>query len=203
MAMVYRKNKIKMKSKIKIFGISFAIFFFLTSPLYVGADSVALKLGAGVGSDYFGLLGLNSSVGFKVGDKLYVGPMVGLGWIYVSAKVPLPNGQIDTLSDSKSGIGAGVFLEYFSTEKLSVYLSIPYHLVGLKIPYEVKCEKGFAYTFCSAKKTGESQSTYGVNALFGINYYFSVFFTNAGFGLRITPKIDLTLSLGLGLRFLF
>jgi hypothetical protein len=192
-----------MKSKIKIFGISFAIFF-LSSPFHVDADSVALKLGAGVGSDYFGLLGLNSSLGFKVGDKLYVGPMVGLGWTYVSAEVPLPNGQIDTLSDSKSGIGAGVFLEYFSTEKLSVCLSIPYHLVGLKIPYEIKCEKGFAYTFCSAKQTGESQSTYGVNALFGINYYFSsVFFTNAGFGLRITPKIGLTFSLGFGLRFLF
>jgi hypothetical protein len=72
-------------------------------------------------------------------------------------------------------------------------------LVDLKIPYEVKCEENF----CSAKQTGKSEEIYGVNALFGINYYFlsPLLFINAGFGLRIAPKIHLTFSLGFGLSF--
>ena len=51
-------------NKIKIPVISFTIFFFLTSPLLVDAEVFesevgALKLRFGVGSDYFGLFGLN------------------------------------------------------------------------------------------------------------------------------------------------
>jgi hypothetical protein len=207
-------NKIRI-NKIRVLIISFTIFFFLTSPFLVDAEvfeseTGALKLGFGVGSDHFGLFGLNLSVGIKashqfedgfifgpkIGDKLHFGLMFGLGWIFVSAKVPLPNGQIDTLRDSKSGFGTGVFLEYFHTEKLSFYFSIPYHLVDLKIPYEVKCEENF----CSAKQTGKSEEIYGVDALFGINYYFlDHLFIKAGFGSRITPKIHLTFSLGFGL----
>jgi hypothetical protein len=192
MNVVYIGGKIKIISRTSLL---FFLFSFLFSHKAI-ADAVLMKFGFGVGSDYFGLLGWNLSLSFKVVEDLYVGPMGGLGIV---------RGKIGSESDVKEGLGGGLLIEYFFNSSFSTYTSITYHPVGLRFRLREIHNNGTDIDV-------ETEKIYGTSILVGVRPYFSynAYFINFGLGLQfapkilgINPKMGITLSVGFGANFIF
>jgi hypothetical protein len=197
MNVVYIGGKIKIISRTSLL---FFLFSFIFSHKAI-ADAVLMKFGFGIGSDYFGLLGWNLSLSFKVVENLYVGPMGGLGIV-----IDEISGEPDVI-DVKEGLGGGLLIEYFFTRSFSTYTSITYHPVGLRFRLREIHNNGTDIDV-------ETEKIYGTSILVGVRPYFSynAYFINFGLGLQfapkilgigINPKMGITLSVGFGANFIF
>jgi hypothetical protein len=204
MNVVYIGGKIKIISRTSLL---FFLFSFIFSHKAI-ADAVLMKFGFGIGSDYFGLLGWNLSLSFKVVENLYVGPMGGLGIV-----IDEISGEPDVI-DVKEGLGGGLLIEYFFTRSFSTYTSITYHPVGLRFRLREIHNNGTDIDVETEKIIDvETEKIYGTSILVGVRLYFSynAYFINFGLlqfapkilGIGINPEMGITLSVGFGANFMF